>query len=84
MKAVTVFSHRDINISKIESRPSSRSIRLQKAWEYIVYLDVDCGTNDPKMEKALLHLSEVGTVKVLGSYPRYQQPAEATVFAYGV
>jgi prephenate dehydratase len=84
MKAVTVFSHRDINISKIESRPSSRSIRLQKPWEYIVYLDVDCGTNDPRMQKALDHLLEIGTVKVLGSYPRYQQPAEPTVFAYGV
>jgi prephenate dehydratase len=84
MKAVTVFSHRDINISKIESRPSSRSIRLKKAWEYIVYIDVDCGTNDPRMEKALNHLEEIATVKVLGSYPRYQLPPEATVFAYGV
>jgi prephenate dehydratase len=84
MKAVAVFSHRDINISKIESRPSSRSIRLQKAWEYIVYLDVDCGTNEVRMQKALDNLAEIGTVKVLGSYPRYQQPATPTVFAYGV
>jgi prephenate dehydratase len=84
MKAVTVFSHRDINIAKVESRPSSRSIRLQKPWEYIVYMDVDAGINDAKMEKALSHLNELGSVRVLGSYPRYQQPAEQTVFAYGV
>lgn len=76
MKAVTAFSHRDINIAKIESRPSSRSIRLQKPWEYIVYIDVDCGLNDSRMEKALNHLQELGTIGVMGSYPRYQQPVE--------
>ncbi|KAJ2998375.1 hypothetical protein HDV02_004590 [Globomyces sp. JEL0801] len=85
-KAITVFSHRDINISKIESRPSSRSIRLQKPWEYSVYIDVDCGTSDDRMGKAIANLQEFGQVRVLGSYPRYQQPIEdlAGVYSFGV
>ncbi len=88
MKAVSAFSLRDIrylgigtknSIAKIESRPSSRSIRLQKPWEYIVYLDLELGTDDDRMHKALANLNEFATVKVLGSYPRFQQPPE--VFA---
>ena len=38
MKAVSAFSLRDINIIKIESRPSSQMIKLQKAWDYMVVI----------------------------------------------
>ncbi|KAJ3307091.1 hypothetical protein HDV03_002602 [Kappamyces sp. JEL0829] len=84
MKAVSCFALRDISISKIESRPSSRSIKLQKAWEYVVYMDLDLGISDPRFQKALDHLQEFASVKVLGSYPRYQQPPEPAVYSYGV
>jgi prephenate dehydratase len=84
MKAVSCFALRDISINKIESRPSSRSIKLQKAWEYVVYIDLDIGTGDMRFGKALQNLDEFATVRVLGSYPRYQQPAEPSMFSYGV
>lgn len=38
MKAVSAFALRDINIIKIESRPSSQMIKLQKAWDYVVVI----------------------------------------------
>ncbi|KAJ3261987.1 hypothetical protein HK103_003830 [Boothiomyces macroporosus] len=83
LKAITVFSHRDINISKIESRPSSRSILLRKPWEYVVYLDVDGGLNEDKLGKAIENLKEFATVRVLGSYPRYQSPPKESSGVYG-
>jgi prephenate dehydratase len=40
-KALSCFALRGIQISKIESRPSSRSITLSKPWEYVVYIDFE-------------------------------------------
>ena len=98
MKAVSAFAHRDIrytlsfscflanfiSISKIESRPSSRSIKLHKAWEYEIFLDLELGTNDPRMVKALENLEEFAAVKILGSFPKFQKSLEQTSFTYGV
>jgi prephenate dehydratase len=84
MKAVSAFAMRDINISKIESRPSSRSIILRKPWEYVVYIEVDAGMNDPRMAKAIANIEEFGGVKILGSYPRYQQIYERVGLSVGV
>lgn len=64
-KALSVFALRDVDLSKIESRPVRG-----KPWEYMFYVDVLRG-EDEAMRKALAHLAEVaGFVKVLGSYPR--------------
>lgn len=64
-KALSVFALRDLDLSKIESRPVRG-----KPWEYRFFVDVLRGT-DPAMELALRHLEEVaGMVKVLGVYPR--------------
>ena len=65
LKALSVFALRDLDLSKIESRPVRG-----KPWEYSFYVDVLRG-NDPAMRLALKHLEEVaGFVKVLGVYPR--------------
>jgi prephenate dehydratase len=64
-KALSVFALRDLDLSKIESRPVRG-----KPWEYCFYVDVLRG-NDQAMRLALKHLKEVaGFVKVLGVYPR--------------
>ena len=66
-KALSVFALRDLDLSKIESRPLRG-----KPWEYVFFVDVLQGDVEP-MRLALRHLAEVaGLVKVLGVYPRGQ------------
>ena len=63
-KALSVFALRDLNLSKIESRP-----RRGRPWEYVFYVDVLCGEDEPA-RLALRHLAEISEfVKVLGIYP---------------
>ena len=63
-KALSVFALRDLNLSKIESRP-----RRGRPWEYVFYVDVLCGENEAA-RLALRHLAEISEfVKVLGIYP---------------
>jgi prephenate dehydratase len=62
-KALSVFALRDLNLSKIESRP-----RRGHPWEYVFYVDVLRGNDEP-LRKALDHLREISEfVKVLGTY----------------
>lgn len=64
-KALSVFALRDIDLTKIESRPSRK-----RAWEYYFYLDFKGSVNNPHVKHALDHLGEIADfVKILGSYP---------------
>lgn len=65
VKALQSFDHLQINLSKIESRPSKR-----KDWEYIFHVDLAGHHEDEKVSKALCELANhCSLVKILGSYP---------------
>jgi prephenate dehydratase len=68
--ALQEFSSRDINLSKIESRPSK-----EKLGTYIFLVDVDGHRTDPRLADALERVREkCSFFRVLGSYPRYRGP----------
>ena len=59
------FARREINLSKLESRP-----RFNRPWQYVFYLDFDGHCQDPDCEAALMGLlRRASFVKLLGSYP---------------
>jgi len=60
------FATRDINLTKLESRPSR-----DKPWEYIFYVDFEGHIDDQVCQEALAELKEkTNFIKILGSYPR--------------
>jgi prephenate dehydratase len=64
-KALSVFALRNIDLTKIESRP----IR-GKPWEYLFYIDLLSDVRSRECSHALRHLRELAPyLKVLGSYP---------------
>jgi len=59
------FATRDINLIKLESRPSK-----DKPWEYIFYVDLEGHMEDEPCKVALAELwDRANLVKILGSYP---------------
>ena len=66
-KALSVFALRDIDLTKLESRPD-RGL----PWEYLFYADLGVGRDDLRCGRAIAHLAESARwVKTLGSYPRW-------------
>ena len=67
-KAMSVFALRDIDLTKIESRPL-----VGKVWEYLFYIDLAGSTEDTNVARALQNLGEyTSLLRVLGSYPRHR------------
>ncbi len=63
-KAMACFALRDLNLTKIESRPL-----VGHPWEYMFYVDFLGSAADPVVRNALAHLGEVTRFhRVLGSY----------------
>ena len=67
-KALSVFALRDIDLTKLESRP----IR-GRPWEYMFYVDLNVGRQDMRCARALVHLAEFAKwVRTLGSYKKWK------------
>ncbi|HEX2866016.1 MAG TPA: prephenate dehydratase [Ignavibacteriales bacterium] len=63
-RALSVFALRDIDLTKIESRP-----KPAKTFQYLFYVDLLGSLKDKKVVNALNHLKEISSsVRILGSY----------------
>jgi prephenate dehydratase len=64
VKALEIFASQNINLSKIESRPTKRSLG-----EYIFFIDLEGNSHDEKIRDALTELSLCTEVlKIFGNY----------------
>ncbi|HHB92860.1 MAG TPA: prephenate dehydratase [Thioploca sp.] len=60
------FAKNDVNMTRIESRPSQQGI-----WEYVFFIDIEGHIDDEKVAKSLQSLKKhTSLIKLLGSYPR--------------
>jgi arogenate/prephenate dehydratase len=67
-KALSVFALRDIDMTKLESRPARG-----RPWEYVFYADLSAGREELRCGRAIVQLAEFARwVKTLGSYPHAQ------------
>jgi len=65
LAVLRVIADHDLNMRKLESRPSR-----ERAWEYVFWIDLDGDVADPAMTAALDEVRGVTTMtRVLGSYP---------------
>lgn len=76
-KAMSVFALRDINMTKIESRPlRSAPIAFEldskrRSYNYLFFIDFNGSTAEVGVQNALKNLEEFATMlRVLGSYPK--------------
>lgn len=65
MEVLRAFADRNVNLSKIESRPLKQGLG-----RYIFFIDIEGSGEDPDVAGALEAIGgQVDTVRVLGSYP---------------
>jgi chorismate mutase/prephenate dehydratase len=64
------LAKRDINVTRIESRPMRR-----KRWEYLFFMDIEGHEKDPVLKEALMEMEgDCVFLKRLGSYPAGGDP----------
>jgi len=70
LRVLSPLAANGVNITRIDSRP-----RSDRAWEYLFFLDLDGHAADGPLAEALSEISPACTLlKVLGSYPREDDP----------
>ncbi|PAX60214.1 prephenate dehydratase [Brunnivagina elsteri] len=63
-KTLQVFAHLGINLSRIESRPTKRSLG-----EYLFFIDIEANFKEPLLQSALTELlTYTEVLKIFGSY----------------
>ena len=73
-KALSVFALRDIDMTKLESRPIP-----ERPFEYLFYADLSAAREELSCERALMHLAEFApSLRTLGSYRRWEDPDEVS------
>jgi prephenate dehydratase len=66
LELLEAFADRDINLSRIESRPSG-----ERLGDYLFHIDCEAGSYEDRMQAAMADVEEIaaeGWVRVLGSY----------------
>ena len=72
-KSLSVFALRDINLTKLESRPMRG-----RPWEYLFYVEIEARRDDLTCARALTHLAEFARwTRILGSYKGTERRAAA-------
>ena len=65
VEALTEFSRRDVNLTRIESRPRRRGLG-----RYMFFIDLDGAEGEPQVAEAIEGLrGKAESVRILGSYP---------------
>ena len=73
-KALSVFALRDIDMTKLESRPIP-----ERPFEYLFYADLSAAREELSCERALMHLAEFApSLRTLGSYRRWEDSDEVS------
>jgi chorismate mutase/prephenate dehydratase len=66
LKLLEVLNNSGLEVSRLESRPSS-----QRSWHYFYFLDFLGHRDEAKAARAIAKIAKLcESVKVLGSYPR--------------
>jgi prephenate dehydratase len=64
LKPLQVFAQHNVNLSRIESRPTKRSLG-----EYLFFVDLEADTHEANVQAALEEMTAaVATLKIFGSY----------------
>ncbi len=72
--ALGELSSRNINLTKIESRP-----RRNRPWHYVFYVDLEGHWQDTGINRALMGLlTRTAFLKLLGSYPAAPEATAST------
>jgi prephenate dehydratase len=71
-KALSVFALRDIDLTKLESRPVRG-----RAFEYLFYADIAVPRENLQCTRALVHLAEFArSMRTLGSYASWKEKSD--------
>ena len=65
-KALEPMAKKNINMTKIESRPTK-----EKLGNYYFFIDIEGNFEDDEIKECLKEVEEVSTLKFLGSYPKF-------------